>query len=95
MQLLLDKPLIGLDGKEIDDSHMGKILANALVNKEGSDDIKYFDWALKLYNNEKIELDDSDYNKLYKEIENDKRLTRIVKAQILKEMDRQKKTTSK
>jgi len=89
MKLLLDKNLIGLDGKDLPDANMGKILANSLVNNTGADAIKYLDWALKLYNSEEIQLDDADYKKIYKEVENNKQFTRLVIAQILKEMERQ------
>ena len=90
MQLILDKNLTGLDGKELPDANMGKILANSLANGSGGDSIKYLDWAFKLYNGKSINLDDSDYTKLYKEVENNKQLTRLVNAQILQEMERQK-----
>lgn len=89
MKLLLDKKLTGLDGKEFPDTHMGKILANSLVNNTGEDAIKYLDWALKLYNGEEIRLDSTDYKKLYKEVENNRQFTRLASAQILKEMERQ------
>ena len=92
MQLLLDKNLKGLDGNDIPNSHVGKILANCLVSSAGGDSIKYLDWALKLYNGKPIHLDDADYNKLYKEVEGNKQLTRLVNAQILQEMERQKQT---
>jgi len=95
MQLLLDKNLIGLDEKELPNSHMGKLLANALISSSGGDAIKYMDWSLKLYSGQSIELDDADYNKLYKEVENNKQFTRLVSAQILKEMDKQKQTKTK
>lgn len=91
MQLLLDKNLTGLDGKDLSNSHMGKILANLLVNNTGKDAIKYLDCALKLYNNEAIQLDNADYKKLYKEVEESKQFTRLVTAQILQEMERQSK----
>ena len=90
MKLLLDKNVRGLDGKDLPNSNMGKLLANSLVNNTGTDAIKYLDWALKLYNNETIQLDEADYSKLYKEIENNKQFTRLVIAQILQEMERQR-----
>jgi len=91
MKLLLDKNLKGLDGKDLPDAHMGKLLANALANSGGEESIKYIDWSLKLYNGEEILLDDTDYKKLYNEVESNKMFTRLVKAQVLKEMELQKK----
>lgn len=90
MQLILDKNLTGLDGKDLPNANMGQILASSLANSAGGDSIKYLDWALKLYNGKPIHLDDADYIKLYKEVENNKQLTRLVNAQILQEMERQK-----
>lgn len=90
MKLLLNKDLTGLDGKEMPHANLGKLLANSLAGSNGAESIKYMDWALKFYNGEAVELDDTDYKKLYKEIEENKQFTRIVKSQILKEMERQK-----
>lgn len=91
MKLLLDKNLVGLNGEEIQNGHMGKVLANSLANSGGSEAIKYMDWALKFFNGHEVSLDDTDYKKLYDEIESNKQFTRLVKAQLLREIEKQSK----
>lgn len=55
--------LKGLDGNPLrgheDDIHAGKVLANFLFYGKESR-LKFHTWAMKLYNQEPIELDESD-----------------------------------
>jgi hypothetical protein len=87
MKLDLNKPVKGLDGADLKDSNLSKILANALCGKtEGIEPVKAIDWALKLYNEGFIEIDDSDTEKLKNFIEKEENFTNLLKASLLKEL---------
>jgi hypothetical protein len=63
MKINLNKSLKDLDGKEIDNSNMGKTIASYLAyNSKEGDAVKMWGWALKLNNNEELELDKSDFS---------------------------------
>lgn len=69
--------LTGLDGKplegNIESIHLGKIIAQALFyHNEGPNRLKFHTWALKLYNQEPIELDDQDKELLERFIKDSK-----------------------
>lgn len=54
--------LKGIDGTELEgierEVHAGKILAHALYHSPSADQLKYHDWALKLWNRMPIEIND-------------------------------------
>jgi hypothetical protein len=81
----LNKKLKGLDGKEIPAGDMNKIIANVLAGDAGMNGkaLKYYDWAVKLYNGEKIDIDKTDYKNLISFVENSQSLSSLAKAQIL------------
>lgn len=83
MKLDLNKSIIGLDGKEIPDSNIGKLMASMLVNTSKGDPLKYFHWAQKLYAGEKLELDPSDVEILKAFIRDNEQMTILAKAQAL------------
>lgn len=61
MLLDLDFKFMGLDGKELTKDTAAKALASALAGKTADiPPIKAMDWAHKLYNEGKIEIDRSD-----------------------------------
>ena len=60
MKIDLNKSLIDLEGKEIADSNMGKIVAQTLITGSKGDALKFWDWANKLYKGEVLDLDKSD-----------------------------------
>lgn len=80
LKSLANKPLEG----DEDAIHAGKALAGLLTSAtESSAPIKYFDWALKLYNKQPLEVDSQDYEELKKFIKEHKRLFVIAQAQLL------------
>lgn len=85
MKILLNKSLIGLDGKEIPNSHMGKLLANTLASANKGDAAKFWHWSTKFYAVEEVELDPSDLETLKNFIKDSEQLTILSKAQILAE----------
>lgn len=82
--------LKGLNGEEltgeIDNIHAGKVLAQALFYSTDKDRLKFHDWALKLYKQEPLELDESDRKKLMHFIEESK-FPGITYAPLIKLLD--------
>lgn len=97
MKLIFNYQLQSLDGKKIegDESHAGKILANALSMSNKGNAIKLYDWALKLFNKEGIEVDETDFQVLYAFIETTEFLTVLCKSQMLKGMNEDKERAAK
>jgi len=76
----------GLDGNEIIDANAGKILGNYLVSQPKGDVIKLFEWSLKLYRGEPIDVDTSD-QKLLKSFINESNLPVLTKHGMLEVFD--------
>lgn len=74
-----------LDGNPIkgDAGNAGKVLANALSMSNKGQAIKLHDWALKLWNEKPIDIDETDSDVLYALIESSEYLTVIGKVPIL------------
>lgn len=83
MKINLNNSLVGLDGKEIADSNLGKLVANILAASNKGDAAKMWHWALKLHAGEELELDPSDLETLKSFIKENEQLTILSKAQIL------------
>lgn len=88
IKLDLNWRLKNLDGKEMEGdeegAHAGKLIASLLSRAtEAESPIKFFDWALKLYNKQDLQLDDSDFETLKKFVKSHKGLFAIAQAQIL------------
>lgn len=79
----LNKAIKDLDGKEIEGSNLGKLVAQMLVTATKGDALKYMAWALKLHNQESLDLDPSDKETLKNFIKEHEQLTILSKAQIL------------
>jgi hypothetical protein len=79
----LNKCLTDLDGNEIKESNMGKIVAQMLVSSSKGDALKYMAWALKMHAGESLELDPSDVETLKNFIKDHDQLTILSKAQML------------
>ena len=78
----LNKAITDLDGKDIEGSNLGKLVAQMLVSSSKGDALKYMAWALKLHAGESLELDPSDVETLKNFINHDQ-LTILSKAQML------------
>jgi hypothetical protein len=79
----LNKAITDLDGKNIEGSNLGKLVAQMLVSSSRGDALKYMSWALKLHAGESLELDPSDVETLKNFIKEHDQLTILSKAQIL------------
>lgn len=95
MKLNLDKPFTGLDGELIEDSNLGKTLADFLAKLSKGDAVKYLEWAIALHNKKPIEVDKSDYDTLISEIKRTELLQNLVKGQFLNELRDQKDALEK
>lgn len=73
-----------------DESNMGKILANVIFQANKGNSIKLYDWALKLWNKEKIVVDATDYEVLKTFIDTSESMNILVKGQLLKSLESQK-----
>ena len=87
MKVDLDFNLKDLSGNEIKDAHAGKLVASALSQSNKGNSIKLFDWAMKLWNKEVLELDDTDFNVLKAFISESEYMTVLAKGQIVKFLD--------
>lgn len=79
----LNKAIKDLDGKEIEGSNLGKLVAQMLISANKGDALKYMAWALKLHAGESLELDPSDKETLKNFIKDHEQLTILSKAQML------------
>jgi hypothetical protein len=83
MKLNFNFNLVDLDGKEIENGNLGKILANNLINQTKGDAVKYWEWALALNKGQVIDLDTSDQDTLKTFIKDSEVLPVLTKAQSL------------
>lgn len=81
--LNFNKPMTTLDGQEIPEATLGKVLATQLASSNKGDALKLFTWAQKLYNGQSLDLDPSDEATLKDFIKNNDQLTVLAKAQLL------------
>jgi len=82
----LNKNIIDLDGTEIPNSNIGKLLAQFLISETEGNALKLWNWAQKFYQGEIVELDLSDYNDLTEMIKRTNKIPIITKAQILEKL---------
>jgi len=83
MKINMNTPILGLDGEELANSNIGKLIAQMLVNTPKGDVLKHWNWAQALYAGEALELDQSDTETLKSFIKEHGDLTILVKAQAL------------
>lgn len=83
MKINMNMPILGLDGKELPESNIGKLVAQILAGSSKGDALKYFHWAQKLYSGEALDLDPSDAELLKNFIKDSEQLTILAKAQAL------------
>jgi hypothetical protein len=83
MKLNLNLPIVALDGTEIADSNVGKLIAQVLAQGSKGDALKFWHWAQKLYAGEELDLDPSDAETLKNAIKDNESLTILSKAQAL------------
>ena len=91
MKLNLDKPLEALDGTAIKEVNMAKYLADRIAGEtEGQSKVKLLDWALSLFRQGFVELDESDCAWISNFVAHNKTIPSLFGGQIIKEIDSQK-----
>ena len=83
MKINMNLPILDLEGKELPDSNIGKLVAQMLVQTSKGDALKYFHWAQKLHAGEELELDPSDSETLKSFVKDHDQITILAKAQAL------------
>jgi hypothetical protein len=84
MKINLNKPIVDLSGKEIENSNLGQLLSQMLATASSKENaIKMYYWAQKFYAGEEVDLDPTDLSILKSFIEGNEQLTVLAKAQIL------------
>lgn len=78
-----NKNLVDLDGKEIPESNIGKVIARDLVQNAKGDPLKIWHIAGKLHSGDDLDLDKSDIQMLKDLIKESPNLTILCKAQAL------------
>jgi len=83
MKINMNVAILGLDGKELPESNVGKLVAQMLVNTSKGDALKFFGWAQKLYAGQSLDLDASDTETFRNFIKDNDSMTILSKAQAL------------
>ena len=83
MKINLNKQVLDLDGSEIKDANIGKIVAQVLIGETKGDALKYWGWAQKLYTGEDLDLDQSDFETFKTFIKETDKIPVITKAQAI------------
>lgn len=83
MKLNFNKSLLNLDGSEVENSNMGKLLANVLSQSNTGEPVKCWEMALKLFKGEELDLDTLDKEMLENTIKSSQGLSNAGKAQLL------------
>jgi len=89
MKLKFDFQIQSLDGKafEGEENNASSILANALSRSNKGNAIKLWDWAMKIYKKEVLDIPVTDVEVLKALIEENQTLPVITKAQLLKHIE--------
>jgi len=89
MKIDLNFNLVDLDGKAIENSNAGKIVAESLVRQSKGDALKYWDWAVALNKGEILDLDTSDQETFKSFVKDNEGLPILTKAQILHKLKKE------
>lgn len=81
----LNFDITSLDGNVL--GNAGKLIGTMLVSDNRGEALKFYDWAVKLHEGKSIRVDDADFKKIYKFIENNDNIFIITKAPILRYLD--------
>lgn len=91
MLIDLSDKVTGLDGKPIiemgNEVSFAKVIANILIGPKLANPVKMYDLAVKLYAEEKIDLDEADAVLIRDIISNSENFSPLVKAPAIKKID--------
>ena len=86
MKIDFKKPFVGLDGKAVEPiENLNTLLGTYLgrsAKVEGASDLKAHDWAIRVFNEGDLDLDNADTETLTKFIENIPNTSLMVRAQL-------------
>lgn len=82
-KLNFNVPLLGLDNKPAADVKLNVLLSNTLAQSQEQDPVKYFDWAIVLFNEGILELDNADVETITKFIKGNQNLMTLAKGRLL------------
>jgi hypothetical protein len=82
MKLNFNFKIKDLSGKEIDNAYANKLLADMLSGLNSGNSAKLYDWALRAYRGEALEIDDTD-GMVLKELVEKSALVVLVKKPLL------------
>jgi len=91
MKIELNNQFKSFAGEDFKGLTMGQMLAEALGQGNKGNSIKLYSWALKFYNKEAVEMDDTDFDVLKGLVETTEVLNNLFKAQLLLEFEKLKK----
>jgi hypothetical protein len=82
-----NKQFLGLDSNTIEtvrpeETVLGRLLGNILAQETKGDALKLSNWAKEVYNSQLLELDKSDSDKLKNIINENNKMTIVLKAQL-------------
>ena len=91
MKLNLDKPVVGLKGKPMNDKVLlSEMLANVLAMSTVGRPARMMSWAVNLMNDGEIEIEKSEKKFISELIENSPNIVNLVKLQLLREIEKLK-----
>ena len=85
MKIDLNKKLINIDRKPVENKTIGQIFAEFIASKkiESIGPVKAMNWALDLYENKPIDMDQSEFDNIKKEMESTSDISCFVAGQII------------
>ncbi len=101
IKLDFNTAILNLDDTEAKDTDestvmMYKHVGNHLANFTDTDDpLKFYQFATDIYKNRAVEIDKSDYDKIYAFYKGNKKLPPVIRGQIMQQMDSCKEKSEK
>jgi len=83
MKIDLNKPVIGLDGKEIPNTNLGHLVAPSLANTNLGDAQKMIDWAMALQEGVVLNLDPEEFSFFKNFVVNHAGFSNLIECRIL------------
>ena len=89
IKLSLNLPVNDLAGKPIEGAAtLSQLLSQTIAAENLNPAIKWLDWAMTLFKTGEIQVDASDFDLLYKQVEKFDKLTVLAKGQLLQALQR-------
>src|SRR5688500_6575732 len=89
----LSLPIKNLDGTDIENSSMAKLVAQMLASSNKGPAIKLLHMGINFFKDGEVTVDQSDFDLLRGLVDSNETITILAKGQILQKMDQDKKAT--